>query len=203
MSAPSRILVVDDTPQNVKLLADLLGVKGYAVTTAASGPEALAQVEAERPDLVLLDVVMPGMSGYEVCRKIRELEGTGILPVIMVTALDPGQERIKGLEAGAADTVMRPPSGVNFTALERRFSRTCLIFRSSASKSPTRSSTARVTVRPWRSARSRTRVRAFCSATGKLNDPSSSSIRPASTLDRSRMSLIRERRCWPEARMSR
>jgi adenylate cyclase len=108
VSAPSHILVVDDTPQNVKLLADLLGVKGYAVTTAASGAEALALVEAKRPDLVLLDVVMPGMSGYEVCRTIREREGTGILPVIMVTALDPGQERIKGLEAGADDFLTKP-----------------------------------------------------------------------------------------------
>jgi adenylate cyclase len=108
MTAPSKVLVVDDTPQNVKLLADLLGVKGYAVVTASSGAEALALVEAERPDLVLLDVVMPGMSGYEVCRKIRDNPATGVLPVIMVTALDPGQERIKGLEAGADDFLTKP-----------------------------------------------------------------------------------------------
>jgi DNA-binding response OmpR family regulator len=108
VTTPARILVVDDTPQNVKLLADLLGVKGYAVMTAASGPEALALVEAERPDLVLLDVVMPGMSGYEVCRKLREQETAGVLPVVMVTALDPAQERIKGLEAGADDFLTKP-----------------------------------------------------------------------------------------------
>ena len=65
------ILVVDDTPQNVKLLSDLLSVKGYQVCTAANGEEALAQVAKEKPDLVLLDVMMPGMSGYEVCRRIR------------------------------------------------------------------------------------------------------------------------------------
>ena len=105
---PAKILVVDDTPHNVKLLADLLGVKGYAVVTAASGPEALQKVEVERLDLVLLDVVMPGMSGYEVCRKIRENPATGILPVVMVTALDPAQERIKGLEAGADDFLTKP-----------------------------------------------------------------------------------------------
>jgi CheY-like chemotaxis protein len=69
---PAKILVVDDTPRNVKLLADLLMVKGYSVVTAASGREALVSVYRERPDLVLLDVVMPEMSGYEVCRKIRE-----------------------------------------------------------------------------------------------------------------------------------
>jgi class 3 adenylate cyclase len=100
--------VVDDTPKNVKLLDYLLTGKGYAVVTAASGPEALAQVEAERPDLVLLDVVMPEMSGYEVCRKIRENPATGILPVVMVTALDPAQERVKGLEAGADDFLTKP-----------------------------------------------------------------------------------------------
>jgi class 3 adenylate cyclase/CheY-like chemotaxis protein len=108
VSDPVRILVVDDTPHNVKLLADILGAKGYAVSTAASGAEALAQVEAGRFDLVLLDVVMPGMSGYEVCRAIRARPDTGILPVVMVTALDPAQERIKGLEAGADDFLTKP-----------------------------------------------------------------------------------------------
>ena len=89
MKTPPRILVVDDTPQNVLLLSDLLASQGYAVTTAASGAEALAQMQAEPVDLVLLDVVMPEMSGYEVCRRIRQKPDTGILPVIMVTALDP------------------------------------------------------------------------------------------------------------------
>ena len=101
-------MVVDDTPRNVKLLADVLTVKGYAVVTAASGAEALKQVEAEKPDLVLLDVVMPEMSGYEVCRRIRENPATGILPVVMVTALDPTEERIKGLDAGADDFLTKP-----------------------------------------------------------------------------------------------
>jgi len=108
MTTPAKILVVDDTPHNVKLLADLLTVKGYAVVTAASGREALELVDKERPDLVLLDVVMPGMSGYEVCRTIRDNPATTILPVVMVTALDPAQERIKGLDAGADDFLTKP-----------------------------------------------------------------------------------------------
>lgn len=108
MNAPPKILVVDDTPRNVKLLADLLVVKGYGVVTALSGREALIQVEAEQPDLILLDVVMPEMSGYEVCRKIRENAATQMLPVVMVTALDPAEERVKGIDAGADDFLTKP-----------------------------------------------------------------------------------------------
>ena len=108
MNSPAKILVVDDTPRNVKLLADLLAVKGYDVVTAASGPEALAQLDASVADLVLLDVVMPEMSGYEVCRKIRENSATAMLPVIMVTALDPAEERVKGIDAGADDFLTKP-----------------------------------------------------------------------------------------------
>jgi adenylate cyclase len=104
----AKILVVDDTAPNVKLLADLLTVKGYAVVTAASGREALDKVESERPDLVLLDVVMPGMSGYEVCDRIRKNSALALLPVVMITALDPAQERVKGLECGADDFLSKP-----------------------------------------------------------------------------------------------
>jgi len=108
LNSPAKILVVDDTPRNVKLLADLLTVKGYSVSTAASGREALALVDAEPPDLVLLDVVMPEMSGYEVCEKIRASHATAMLPVIMVTALDPAVERVKGIDAGADDFLSKP-----------------------------------------------------------------------------------------------
>jgi class 3 adenylate cyclase len=104
----AKILVVDDTPQNVKLLADLLSVKGYRVATAASGEEALAKMAAEKPDLVLLDVMMPGISGYEVCKQIRANPETALLPVVMCTSLDPAQERVKGIEAGADDFLSKP-----------------------------------------------------------------------------------------------
>ena len=108
MSVPAKILVVDDTPANVKLLRDLLASKGYAVSTAVNGEEALAKVAAEKPDLVLLDVMMPGISGYDVCRRIRADPATALLPVVMCTSLDPQQERVKGIEAGADDFLSKP-----------------------------------------------------------------------------------------------
>ena len=108
MSAAPKVLVVDDTPQNIKLLADVLQVKGYAVTTAGNGRDALARVTSDAPDLVLLDVMMPDMTGYEVCRRIRADPVTALLPVVMVTSLDPHEERINGIEAGADDFLSKP-----------------------------------------------------------------------------------------------
>ena len=119
MTERSKILVVDDTPHNVKLLADLLGVKGYDVRTAASGAEALALLPGFNPDIVLLDVMMPGMSGYEVCQEIRNNPETRLLPVVMVTALDAAEERIKGIEVGADDFLTKP---INTTELLARVS---------------------------------------------------------------------------------
>jgi adenylate cyclase len=103
-----KVLVVDDTPANVKLLADLLKVKGYEVSTAANGDEGLAKVASEHPDIVLLDIMMPGKSGYDVCRTIRANPETALLPVVLVTSLDPNQERVKGMEAGADDFLQKP-----------------------------------------------------------------------------------------------
>lgn len=108
MRTLARILIVDDQPMNIKLLADALRLQGYEVDSAASGREALEKIDDDAPDLVLLDVVMPEMNGYEVCRAVRARHETQILPVIMVTALDPHEERIKGLEAGADDFLTKP-----------------------------------------------------------------------------------------------
>ncbi len=103
-----RILVVDDTPANIKLLGDLLRMKGYEVETAANGEQALEAIARRAPDLVLLDIMMPGLNGYEVCRKIRETPATALLPVVLATSLDPAQERVKGIEAGADDFLSKP-----------------------------------------------------------------------------------------------
>lgn len=101
------ILVVDDTPQNIKLLEAVLAPRGYEVIPAASGGEALDRAAGTPPDLVLLDIIMPGMDGYEVCRRLRERPETRFLPVVMVTA-SGDQEKLKALDAGADDFITKP-----------------------------------------------------------------------------------------------
>jgi adenylate cyclase len=108
MSSPARVLVVDDTPANVKLLVDVLTAKGYQVTAATNGADALAMIAASQPDLVLLDIMMPGLSGYDVCRQLRAAPATELLPVVLCTSLDAAQERINGIEAGADDFLTKP-----------------------------------------------------------------------------------------------
>lgn len=104
----ARILVVDDTPANVKLLVDLLAARGYQPVAAGSGEEALVRIGVQPPDLVLLDIMMPGLSGYDVCRRIRADPATALLPVVLCTSLEPKQERINGIEAGADDFIAKP-----------------------------------------------------------------------------------------------
>jgi len=106
--SPGRVLVVDDTAANLKLLEDLLGFHGYEVDVAESGEEALAAIKRDPPDVVLLDVVMPGLSGYDVCLAIRADPALAMLPVVMVTALGDREERVRGLEAGADDFLSKP-----------------------------------------------------------------------------------------------
>jgi adenylate cyclase len=101
------ILTVDDLPQNVRLLDAVLSPRGFRVATASSGAEALDVLNKEHPDLVLLDILMPGMDGYEVCRRIREDPATAFLPVIMITASGE-EEKIRAIDAGADDFVNKP-----------------------------------------------------------------------------------------------
>jgi adenylate cyclase len=107
MTDEPLVLVVDDLPANVRLLDAVLSPRGYRVLGAGSGPEALALVAEHRPDLVLLDIVMPEMDGYEVCRRLRQDPATAYLPVVMITA-SGDQERLLALRAGADDFVTKP-----------------------------------------------------------------------------------------------
>jgi DNA-binding response OmpR family regulator len=106
MSDDARILVVDDVPQNVRLLEAVLAPRGYEVVGATDGDRALGLVESSKPDLVLLDVMMPDPDGYEVCRRLRADDETAVLPVIMVTAST--DEKTKAIEAGADDLIAKP-----------------------------------------------------------------------------------------------
>ena len=104
----ARVLVVDDVPPNVKLLEAKLTSEYFDVLTAFSGPEALEVISREHPDIVLLDVMMPGMDGFEVCRRIKADKVTAHIPVVMVTALDQPSDRVAGLDAGADDFLTKP-----------------------------------------------------------------------------------------------
>ncbi len=103
-----RILVVDDEPNIRRILSFLLEQRGYRILTAANGLEALEIAEAELPDLMLLDLMMPHMDGYEVCRRLRENFATAQIPVIMVTAKGEVSDKVKGLQGGANDYLTKP-----------------------------------------------------------------------------------------------
>ena len=110
----ATILVVDDLEPNVKLLEAKLLAEYYTVFTASNGVAALEMLAQNRIDIVLLDVMMPGMDGFETCRKIKQNPETTHIPVVMVTALSDIEDRVKGLEAGADEFLTKP---INDTAL--------------------------------------------------------------------------------------
>jgi two-component system, sensor histidine kinase and response regulator len=102
------ILIVDDIPANIQLLSQVLIENGYKVRKLISGQRALKAVELQAPDLILLDIKMPGMDGYEVCRQLKASEATCAIPVIFISALDDVFDKVKGFEAGGADYIIKP-----------------------------------------------------------------------------------------------
>lgn len=104
----ARVLVVDDTEEDQRLLSRLLSAEGYAVKTAGDGIECLAAVQDFRPDVVLLDVLMPRLNGFETCRRLKGDPATRLIPIVLVTTLDEREDKIQGLNAGADDFMSKP-----------------------------------------------------------------------------------------------
>src|SRR5438270_9832739 len=124
----ARVLVVDDMPVNVRLLEAKLSSEYFHVLSATSGAEALDKVRQELPDIVLLDVMMPGMDGFEVCRRMKRDPACAHIPVVMVTALDQPADRLAGLHAGADDFLTKPVDDVSMFARVRSLVRMkCMI----------------------------------------------------------------------------
>ena len=119
----SKILIVDDDPLNVKLLAAKLPAKEYDILKAYDGTQALAMVESEPPDLILLDIMMPGIDGYEVTRKLKNNPQTRDIPVVLVTALDSTDDKVKGLEVGADEFLNKPVNSAELTTRVKSFLR--------------------------------------------------------------------------------
>lgn len=104
----SRVLVVDDEERNRSLLKRLLEKRGFSVREAVDGEDALAKVTEEQPDVILLDVMMPRMDGFEVCRRLKAQPHTQAIPILMVTSLEDRDSRLKGIQAGANDFLTKP-----------------------------------------------------------------------------------------------
>src|SRR5579859_6008766 len=105
---PSRILVVDDEPAIVELLSRFLSREGYTVISARNGREALELVHLQQPDLILLDVMMPEMDGFALCKRLKDDENTALIPITMLTGQDDYEHRKRGIEAGADDFLSKP-----------------------------------------------------------------------------------------------
>ncbi|MEE8263024.1 MAG: response regulator, partial [Gammaproteobacteria bacterium] len=104
----AKILVVDDEETNVKLMEAILLPRGYEIVKAYNGQEALEKVNSESPDLILLDVMMPIMNGFDVCKKLKDDAETRLIPIVIMTALGEVDDRVKGIEAGADDFLTKP-----------------------------------------------------------------------------------------------
>ena len=119
----ARVLVVDDVRSNLKLLQARLSLEYFEVLTATNGPDAIAICEKGGCDIVLLDVKMPGMDGFEVCRRLRTAPDTAHLPIVLLTALDRPADRVRGLESGADDFLTKPVDELALIARVRSLTR--------------------------------------------------------------------------------
>lgn len=119
MEPAAQILVVDDNEQNLTLIQFILRRHGYASRLARSGAEALRQVVEDPPDLIILDVMMPGMDGIEVCQRLKDDAETRLIPIVMMTALNQPKDKIRGIEAGADDFLTKPVNQAELMARVR------------------------------------------------------------------------------------
>jgi putative two-component system response regulator len=119
MKTKQVILIVDDQLQNIELLEAYLAPQGYEIVTAASGEEALGKLSGNQIDLILLDVMMPGMDGFEVTRRVRQGKTNQLLPIILVTALRETEDRVKGIDAGCDDFISKPVDKMELLARVR------------------------------------------------------------------------------------
>jgi signal transduction histidine kinase len=108
VTSPANVLVVDDTVENLRLIASMLGQQGYEVRPVTNGRQALLAVERDPPDLILLDINMPGMNGYEVCARLKQKDALKDVPVIFLTALSDVADKIRAFEAGGVDYITKP-----------------------------------------------------------------------------------------------
>ena len=108
MNKPGNILIVDDTPENLRLLTKILSEHGYNIRVAASGSHALATIKKEHPDLILLDIMMPEINGFEVCSRLKGDKDTQGIPVIFLSALHDVNDKVKAFQAGGVDYVSKP-----------------------------------------------------------------------------------------------
>lgn len=118
-TGPSRILIADDNQQNCELLEAYLAGEGYIIDFSNDGEATLKQVEQEQPDLILLDIMMPRMSGYEVCARLKKSDETRDIPIIMVTALNESGDIEKAVNAGADDFLSKPVNKLELTTRVR------------------------------------------------------------------------------------
>jgi DNA-binding response OmpR family regulator len=157
---PPTILIIEDDPVSSNLLKNIFSNEGYLIREATDGIKGLETALIEPPDLICLDVILPGLSGYEVCRSIRQEAAGANIPILMITSLTKREDIVKGLKSGATDYITKPFSSVEVLArvkvnLDHRFANPSTLSRSFSTSFPKQRSSSTVTaapLSPWREA---------------------------------------------------